>query len=120
MPSPSSPRRQTLRRALLFGFLLALLVAALQAAPGSRARDAESGTGGTTAYAQAVPDINVRDARASEPDAGSTNMVFTVTLSEPSAQTVSVNFTTADDTLGANPATASTDYTTTSGQSAAG
>ncbi|HYG81091.1 MAG TPA: Ig-like domain-containing protein [Pyrinomonadaceae bacterium] len=95
--------------------MLALLAAALMSAPGSRARDAGSGGGGTTAYAQAGPDINVRDARAAEPDAGSVNMIFTVTLSEPSAQTVSVDFTTADDTGGANPATAGTDYTPTSG-----
>ncbi|HWT01240.1 MAG TPA: tandem-95 repeat protein, partial [Pyrinomonadaceae bacterium] len=59
--------------------------------------------------------VSVRDARTSEPDAGSTNMVFTVVLSEPSAQTVSVNFTTADDTGGVNPATAGTDYTPTNG-----
>lgn len=63
----------------------------------------------------AAVDIYVRDARAPEPPAGSTNMVFTVTLSAPSAQTVSVNFTTDDDTGGANPATAGADYTITNG-----
>ena len=61
------------------------------------------------------PDIFVRDARAAEPASGSRNMVFTVVLSSASAQTVSVNFTTAPDTGGANPATAGTDYTPTNG-----
>ena len=45
-----------------------------------------------------------------EGDTGTTQAVFTVTLSEPSAQTVSVDFITADDT-----AQAGADYTTNSG-----
>ncbi|HEV2864008.1 MAG TPA: Calx-beta domain-containing protein [Pyrinomonadaceae bacterium] len=59
----------------------------------------------------------VRDAVATEPPTGSTNMIFTVTLSNPPAPmtTVSVNFATADDTTGAHPATAGVDYSATSG-----
>jgi uncharacterized repeat protein (TIGR01451 family) len=68
----------------------------------------------------APPDIFVRDAKVAEIASGSTNMLFTVTLSKPSASTVSVNYTTADDTGGTNPATGGTcaggaDYETTSG-----
>jgi uncharacterized repeat protein (TIGR01451 family) len=78
----------------------------------------QTGTGPTATdslYAFVKPDIFVRDARVSEPSTGATNMVFTVTLSEATPQTVSVNFTTAPDTGGANPATAGADYTTTTG-----
>ncbi len=59
------------------------------------------------------PDINIKDAKVAEPTSGSTNMVFTVTLSAPAPGSVSVNFTTAPG--GGNPATPGTDYTTTSG-----
>ncbi|HWS90884.1 MAG TPA: Ig-like domain-containing protein [Pyrinomonadaceae bacterium] len=61
--------------------------------------------------------IRVSDAKVAEPGSGSINMVFTVTLSRPvpAMGTVSVNFTTAPDSGGANPATAGTDYTTTNG-----
>jgi hypothetical protein len=63
--------------------------------------------------------VFVRDARAAEPAAGSTNMLFTVTLSTSVVwRCSSVNFTT--NTGGATPATPGTcgaggDYVTTSG-----
>ncbi len=59
------------------------------------------------------PTIDVNDATVAEPASGSTDMLFTVTLSHPYTQTVTVNFQTANG--GANPATAGTDYTTTNG-----
>ncbi|HLM57534.1 MAG TPA: Ig-like domain-containing protein [Pyrinomonadaceae bacterium] len=59
----------------------------------------------------------IRDAVATEPPSGSTNMIFTVTLTAAPAPmtSVSVNFTTAPDTNGANPATEGVDYSSTSG-----
>ncbi|MET0648928.1 MAG: HYR domain-containing protein [Pyrinomonadaceae bacterium] len=59
------------------------------------------------------PTININDATVAEPASGSTNMLFTVTLSNTYTQTVTVNYQTANG--GANPATAGTDYTTSSG-----
>ncbi|MCA1635798.1 MAG: hypothetical protein LC802_19445, partial [Acidobacteria bacterium] len=62
------------------------------------------------------PDITIKDASGPEPASGSSPMGFTVVLSAPAgAGGVTVNFTTADDTGGTNPATAGVDYTTTSG-----
>jgi len=57
-----------------------------------------------------VPSISVGDAVAQEGQP----LTFTVTLSAASASTVSVNWATALDTLGANPASA-TDFTGASG-----
>lgn len=59
------------------------------------------------------PGITIKDASAAEPTSGSTPAAFAVTLSHAYSQTITVNFTTAAG--GANPATAGTDYTTTSG-----
>ncbi len=78
----------------------------------------QTGTGPTATDSLDVfvkPNVFVRDAKVSEPSTGSANMVFAVTLSQATSATVSVDFTTAPDTGGANPATAGTDYTTTSG-----
>jgi uncharacterized repeat protein (TIGR01451 family) len=61
------------------------------------------------------PDISINNASAAEPSSGSAPAAFTVVLSHAYSQTVTVNFTTANDTGGANPATAGTDYTVTSG-----
>jgi hypothetical protein len=61
------------------------------------------------------PDIAIHDASASEPSSGSAPAAFAVVLSHAYSQTVTVNFSTANDTGGANPATAGSDYTTTSG-----
>ncbi|HEX8337656.1 MAG TPA: Calx-beta domain-containing protein, partial [Pyrinomonadaceae bacterium] len=58
------------------------------------------------------PTVNVNDATVAEPASGSANALFTVTLSHPFTQPVTVNYSTANG--GANPADA-TDYTTTSG-----
>jgi len=74
--------------------------------------DAAGGTVGE--YALTVdtvppPDLTVDDASATEGDA-TTTLTFTVQLSAPSAQTVTVHFATQDGT-----ATAGTDYTATSG-----
>lgn len=59
------------------------------------------------------PDISIHDASASEPSSGSAPAAFAVVLSHAYSQTVTVNFSTANG--GANPATAGSDYTTTSG-----
>jgi uncharacterized repeat protein (TIGR01451 family) len=58
------------------------------------------------------PTINVNDSTVAEPASGSTNMLFTVTLSHAFTQTVTVSYNTANG--GANPADA-TDYTTSGG-----
>ena len=63
-------RHQTLRRALVFSSLLSLLVVALLAAPGSRARDKAEVSGGTTANTFAVPNISVRDAQCGRAGCG--------------------------------------------------
>ncbi|HEU4593975.1 MAG TPA: HYR domain-containing protein [Pyrinomonadaceae bacterium] len=59
------------------------------------------------------PTININDATVTEPATGSASASFTVTLSHPFTQPVTVSFTTANG--GANPATAGTDYTPTNG-----
>jgi uncharacterized repeat protein (TIGR01451 family) len=59
------------------------------------------------------PTIDVNDGTVAEPATGSANALFTVTLSHPFGQPVTVNFATASG--GANPAIAGTDYTPTSG-----
>ncbi len=61
------------------------------------------------------PDITVKDATVNEPATGSNSAAFAVTLSHSFTHPVSINFATADDTGGANPATAGSDYTPTSG-----
>ncbi len=58
------------------------------------------------------PVLRVLDAKAAEPSAGTSQMLFTVVLSGPAlAGGVTVNYATANDTGGASPATAGTDYT---------
>lgn len=57
-----------------------------------------------------LPLLSVDDASVVEGDAGETAMTFTVSLSEPSPQSVSVNYATQDGT-----ATAGSDYTATTG-----
>ena len=59
------------------------------------------------------PGIAIKDASATEPSSGQAPAAFAVTLSHAFSQPVTVSFITA--TGGANPATAGTDYTTTSG-----
>jgi hypothetical protein len=64
----------------------------------------------------APPNVFVRDARAAEPGAGTSNMLFTVALSTPATGPVSVNFATADNPPpGPTKAVAGVDYTATSG-----
>jgi Calx-beta domain len=60
--------------------------------------------------AQQSPSISVRDASVAEGNSGTTQMAFVVTLSGPSAQSVSCSFVTANGT-----ATAGSDYIATSG-----
>ena len=57
-----------------------------------------------------APNIAVNDARVAEGQSGQTKLNFTVSLSEASAQTVTVNYSTADGTANAN-----TDYLGISG-----
>jgi Calx-beta domain-containing protein len=69
------------------------------------------GTGvGTITDDDAAPGLVINDITVTEGDAGSTNAVFTVTLTGVTAVPATVNFTTANNT-----ATAGSDYTTTSG-----
>jgi uncharacterized repeat protein (TIGR01451 family) len=53
-----------------------------------------------------LPSLSITDVQVSEGNAGATNAVFTVTLSQASSQTVTVTFATANGT-----ATAGSDYT---------
>ncbi len=62
---------------------------------------------------QVATNVSIQDAKVAEPSSGSANMLFTVVLSAPAGGTVSVNFTTNPG--GGNPATAGSDYSTTSG-----
>ncbi|MFL6334264.1 MAG: Ig-like domain repeat protein [Pyrinomonadaceae bacterium] len=56
--------------------------------------------------------LSVLDAKVAEPSTGTAQMLFTVSLSAPAgAGGVTVSYATADDTGGAHPATAGTDYT---------
>lgn len=57
-----------------------------------------------------VPSISIADAKVTEPSNGSTNIAFTVTLSQPSASAVTVHYATANGT-----AVAGTDYQAVSG-----
>ena len=57
-----------------------------------------------------LPKLSIRDASVAEGNSGITNAVFAVTLSIPSLQTVTVNYTTENGT-----ATANTDYKLDSG-----
>jgi uncharacterized repeat protein (TIGR01451 family) len=61
------------------------------------------------------PDISIKDASVAEPASGSSPAAFTVVLAHAFSQAVTVNYATANDTGGANPATAGVDYTSTSG-----
>jgi hypothetical protein len=58
-----------------------------------------------------LPTISINDVSVTEGNAGTTNATFTVSLSAPRNQAVTVNYTTADGTA----TSASNDYTTTSG-----
>ncbi len=65
---------------------------------------------GTIVNNDAVPSISINNVSVTEPDLGNRNMVFTVTLSAASGQTVTVSYATANNT-----ATAGSDYTAASG-----
>jgi uncharacterized repeat protein (TIGR01451 family) len=70
-------------------------------------------TSSVTTFAYPQPAINIDDATVTEGNSGTTGAVFTVSLSNPSTQTVTVNFSTADGT--SSPATGGTDYVVNSG-----
>jgi ribosomal protein L35AE/L33A/predicted secreted protein len=57
-----------------------------------------------------APSISINDVSVAEGESGTTPLTFTVTLSTPSGQTVTVNYATADNT-----ATSPSDYQATSG-----
>jgi hypothetical protein len=61
------------------------------------------------------PDLAAKDAKAAEPTSGTTQMIFTVTLSSAPTSPVTVHYATADDASGTHPATLGVDYTATSG-----
>ena len=80
-----------------------------------------SGSGGPLSDTDVVniqvsTNITIQDAQLVEPDSGTQNMIFTVTLSAPApAGGSSVDFTTQQQAPALNHATAGDDYTTTSG-----
>ena len=65
---------------------------------------------GTIFDSDAPPTLSIGNVSVTEGNSGSTNALFTVTLTPASGQTVSVNYATANGT-----ATAGSDYTATSG-----
>lgn len=65
---------------------------------------------GTIVNDDPLPSLSINDVSVVEGNSGTTNAVFTVTLSAASGQTVTVNYATADGT-----ATQPADYTSTSG-----
>jgi glucose/arabinose dehydrogenase len=65
---------------------------------------------GTITNDDSQPTISINSTSVSEGDTGSTNATLTVSLSNASSQTISVNYATANDT-----ATAGVDYVTTTG-----
>jgi hypothetical protein len=65
---------------------------------------------GTITEDDTQPSISIGDARVTEGDTGATPATFTVTLSNPSASTTTIDWSTIDVT-----ATAGTDYTAASG-----
>jgi uncharacterized repeat protein (TIGR01451 family) len=67
----------------------------------------------TTTTTVLAPDIAIRDATIAEPVSGQASILFTVVLSMTPSSNVSVDFQTASG--GSNPATAGSDYTSTSG-----
>jgi hypothetical protein len=69
-------------------------------------------TGTVTTYDfEPAPSITINDPSIAEGTGGTTNLVFTLTLSQAVSQTVTVNYTTADDTA----TVADGDYTLTAG-----
>jgi Calx-beta domain len=64
----------------------------------------------TAGGAPPLPTVSINNVSANEGNSGTTPFVFTVSLSAPSAATVTVNFATADGT-----ATSGSDYTAASG-----
>jgi hypothetical protein len=80
-----------------------------------------SGTGGPltdtdTVNIQVALNGSIQDSQLPEPQSGSANMVFTVSLSAPAPVAgASVSFTTQEQVAALNHATANQDYTTTSG-----
>ena len=77
--------------------------------PANASLTAASATG-TITNDDAAPGLSIADTSVAEGDAGSANLVFTLTLSTVSALDVTVEYATADGT-----ATAGSDYTATSG-----
>ena len=65
---------------------------------------------GNFVFTTSAPSLSINDVSVTEPASGTTPAVFTVSLSAPASQTVTVSFATADGT-----AKAGTNYTATSG-----
>lgn len=76
----------------------------------TNASTADSQGVGTITNDDAQPSISIDDVSVAEGDSGTTSAVFTVSLSNPSSQTITVNFATANNT-----ALAGTHYVNTSG-----
>lgn len=70
----------------------------------------------TVTNAQSLPEIVIDDVSLDEGDSGTTDFIFTVSLSQASAEIVKVNYTTVDDTATSNEqAPSDKDYTAISG-----
>jgi CSLREA domain-containing protein len=67
---------------------------------------------GTIPNDDPTPSISIGDVTKVEHDSGNSNVTFTVTLSNPSSQSVTLNYATADGTATAGP---TGDYTSTGG-----
>src|SRR5207247_4139798 len=65
---------------------------------------------GTILNDDGVPTVSINDVTVTEPNSGTTSAVFTVTLSNASDQSITVNYTTVDGT-----ALAGSDYVAASG-----
>ncbi len=62
-----------------------------------------------------VPTLSINNVSGAEGDNGTRTLTFNVQLSAASGQAITVNYATADNTLGANSATAGVDYVATNG-----
>ncbi|MBD2141966.1 endo-1,3-1,4-beta-glycanase ExsH [Anabaena sp. FACHB-1250] len=65
----------------------------------------------TIADNDAIPQVSINDVAITEGNSGTRNATFTVSLSNPSSQTISVNYQTVDD----DATTANNDYVATTG-----
>jgi len=95
-------------RLIILIVILAILSIMVLVGP---ARKMQNRASAKNVHSQQRAAVSVNDATLIEGNSGSSNMVFTVTVTGSHTNTVGVNYSTADGT-----ATAGADYTATSGQ----